>query len=94
MSGRYPVFTAHTKELEQMLCFTAGLEQRLRDKGKDSGEQFDCLLRVRRKCKDLLLEMYAEDSGIILMNSCDREWVRKIVGYVHDVILAENRIAG
>ena len=43
-SGTHPVFVSHTKELEQMLYFLADLQHRLQQKGKDSGEKYDCLI--------------------------------------------------
>ena len=58
--ARHPVFLSHAKELEQMLYFTAALQDRLKARNKDSGEKYDCLLRVRQKCADLLLQMYAK----------------------------------
>ena len=93
--ARHPVFLSHAKELEQMLYFTAALQDRLKARNKDSGEKYDCLLRVRRKCTDLLLQMYAEeDPTIILMNDPDARWVRLIVGYVQRVILKDQKKAG
>ena len=93
--ARHPVFLSHAKELEQMLYFTAALQDRLKAKGKAFGEKYDCLLRVRQKCADLLLQMYAEeDPAIILMDDQDAQWIRLIVGYVHRVILKDQRKAG
>ena len=93
--SKHPVFISHIKELEQMLYFTAALQDRLKARGKDSGEKYDCLLRVRRKCTDLLLQMYAEeDPTIILMDDLDAQWIRLIVGYVHKVILKDQKKAG
>ena len=93
-AGKHPVFVSHTKEIEQMLYFTADLQHRLQVKGQDSGEKYDCLLRVRAKCSDLLLRMYAEDSDIILMSDTDKWWVKKIVWFVHNVILKDQRKVG
>ena len=93
-AGRHPVFVSHTKELEQMAYFTADLQYRLECKGTYSGVMYDCLTRVRKKCAELLLRMYAEDSNIILLNSSDSWWVRQIVWYVHNVILKDQKKAG
>ena len=92
--GLHPVFVSHAKDLEQMLYFTADLQKRLQDKGKDSGEKYDCLLRVRRVCTDLLLKMYAEDSHILLMDDIDAHWVRLIAGYVQNVLKKDQQKAG
>ena len=81
--ARHPVFLSHAKELEQMLYFTAALQDRLKARNKDSGEKYDCLLRVRQKC-----------AAIILMDDLDAQWIRLIVGYVHRVILKDQRKAG
>ena len=92
---KHPVFISHAKELEQMLTFTADLQERLQRNGKDSGEKYECLLRVRRKCTDLLLRIYAEDDpAIILMDDLDTNWIRLIVGFVHKVILKDQKKAG
>ena len=90
----HPVFVSHAKEIEQMLYFTGDLQHRLQAKGKASGEEYKCLLRVRAKCADLLLRMYAEDSDIILLDDTDCWWVRNIVKYVHEIILTDQRKAG
>ena len=92
--GKHPVFISHTKELEQMLYFTADLQHKLQVKGKDSGEKYDCLLRVRRRCSDLILRMYAEDSSIILMNDNDYHWVKLIVSYVKKHLQQDQQKAG
>ena len=93
--GKHPVFLSHTKELENMLYFTADLQQRLQKRGKTSGEKYDCLVRVRRKCADLLMKFYAEeDPTIILMDDLDARWIRLIVGFVHKVILQDQQKAG
>ena len=87
--GTHPVFVSHTKEIEQLLYFVSGLQHRLRDKGKYSGVKYDCLGRVRRKCTDLLLKLYAEDSNIMLMNDLDHRWVILIVNFVKTVLLKD-----
>ena len=92
--GKHPVFVSHSKELEQMLYFVADLQQRLQKKGKDFGEKYDCLVRVRQRCTELLMKLYAEDSNIILMDDLDHHWIKLIVGYVHKVILKDQQKAG
>ncbi len=92
-AGKHPVFTSHAKEVEQMAYFAADLQHREEQKGNCSGEAYECLKNVRRRCADLLLRLYAEDDKIILMDDNDAWWVRKIVGYVHDVILQDQRKA-
>ncbi len=92
--GKHPVFVSHTKELEQMAYFLADLQYRLECKGLHSGVKYDCLRRVRTRCSELLLRMYAEDSDIILMSDTDNWWVRRIVWFVHNVILKDQRNAG
>ena len=92
--GKYPVYVSHAKEIEQLLYFTSELQHRLQRKGKASGKQYDCLCQVRRKCSDLLLKMYAEESDILLMDLNDREWVRKIVGYVETHLRNEKAKVG
>ena len=92
--GKHPVFVSHTKEIEALQYFAADLEHRLKLKGRDSGEQFDCLIRVRRKCADLLLKLYAEDSDIMLMDDLDSHWVRLIGRFVRDVLMSDQRKAG
>ena len=92
--GRHPVFVSHTKELEQMLFFLADLAERLRKKGKDTGEKFECLNRVRYMCSEILLRMYAEDTDVILLDELDNWYVRGIVSFVHDVILKDRKKAG
>ena len=91
--GMHPVFVSHAKELEQMICFTADLQYRQECKGIFSGTLYDCLIRVRRKCGDLLLKLSAEDSEIILLNDADNWWIRRIVWYVHNVILKDQQKA-
>ena len=93
-AGKHPVFVSHTKELEQMLYFLAGLQDRLKSCGRDSGEKYECLVRVRRMCAELLLKLYAEDSEIILMDDLDSCWIRLIVGFVHHEILQDQRHTG
>ena len=90
-AGTHPVFVSHTKELEQMTYFLADLQHRLQLKGKDSGEKYDCLLRVRKMCSELLLKMYAEDTDIILMDDLDHHWVQLIVSFVKNVLLKDQR---
>lgn len=93
-AGKHPVFVSHAKELEQMAYFTADLQYRLECKGLHSGVRYDCLRRVRTKCAELLLRMYAEDSDIILMSDTDNWWVRRIVWFVHNVILKDQQKVG
>lgn len=92
--GRYPVFVSHTKELEQMQYFTAGLQERQEKRGKNFGPGYECLLKVRRKCADLLLRMYAEDSDIILLDKTDHWWTQAIIHYVETVIPEGLKMAG
>ena len=89
--GRHPVYVSHVKEVEDLLYFVADLQEHLKDHGFGSGEQYDCLLRVRKKCRDLLLKMYAEDSDIMLMDDLDRRWIQLIVGFVEGVIPKDRR---
>lgn len=77
-----------------MASFLADLQYRVERKGLDKDDRYDILKRVRVRCSELLLRMYAEDSGIILMNDTDHWWVRKIVWFVHNVILKDQRSAG
>ena len=84
--GTHPVYVSHVKEVEDLLYFVADLQERLTKQGLNHGEQFACLLRVREKCRDLLLKMYAEDSDIILMDDEDRRWIELIVGFVEEVV--------
>ena len=92
--GMHPVFVSHTKEIEQLLYFVADLQHRLQLKGRDHGEKYDCLLRVRKKCQDLLLRMYAEDAEVMLMDDIDNHWVRLIVGFVRRELLKDTEKAG
>ena len=92
--GKHPVFVSHTKEIEQMAWFLSDLQHRLQAKGRDSGKEYDCLLRVKAKCSDLLLRMAAEDSEIILVSDRDNWWIRNIVGYIHDVVLKDRQKVG
>ena len=84
--GTHPVYVSHVKEVEDLLYFIADLQDGLTKLGLDHGEQYACLLRVREKCRDLLLKMYAEDSDIMLMNDEDRHWIGLIVGFVESVV--------
>ncbi len=93
-AGTHPVFVSHTKELEQMAYFLSDLQHRLQIREQDSGERYDCLVRVRKMCADLLLKMYAEESDIILMDDLDHRWVQLIVGYVKTYLLPEKQKAG
>ena len=92
--GTHPVFVSHTEEVEQLLYFLSDLQQRLQDSGKDRGEQYECLGRVRRKCTDLLLKLYTEDSPIMLMDDLDARWVQLITGFVRDRLQAGQQKAG
>ena len=93
-AGKHPVFVSHTKELEQMLYFVADLQYRLECKGTCSGARYDCLVKVRRRCTELLLRMYAEDGDIAMMSEYDNWWIRKIVWFVRNVILKDQKKAG
>ena len=93
-AGKHPVFVSHTKELEQMAYFAADLQHRLESKGLNSGVKYNCLRQVRTRCSELLLRMYAEDSEIILMSDTDNWWVRRIVWFVHNVILKDQKKVG
>ena len=84
--GTHPVDVSHVTEVEDLLYFIADLQESLTKLGLDHGEQFACLLRVREKCRDLLLKMYAEDSDIMLMDDEDRHWLGLIVGFVERVV--------
>ena len=92
--GKHPVFVSHMKEIEQMAWFLSNLQHRLQLKGQDKGEKYDCLLRVRAKCSDLLLKMAAEDTEIILVSDAENWWIRNIVSYVHDVVLKDRQKVG
>ena len=93
-AGKHPVFVSHTKELEQMAYFLADLQHRLEVRGQDSGEKYECLTRVRLKCSELLLRLYAEDSPVTLLNDVDNWYIRNIVWYVHNVILKDQKKVG
>lgn len=93
-AGRYPVFVSHTKEIEQLLYFVTDLQNRLKDKGQYSGPKYDCLTRVRRKCTDLLLKLYTEETNIMLMDDLDHRWTILIVRFVQNVLLKDQRKAG
>ena len=92
--GINPVFVSRAKEIEQMTYHVADLQHKLEVKGRAHGEPYECLCRIRRKCADLLLKLYAEDSNIMLMDDLDARWVRLIVNYVHTVLLKDKRQAG
>ena len=92
--GKHPVFVSHTKEIEQLAYFLTDLQHRLQLKGLDHGKEYDCLLRVRARCSELLLRMAAEDSDIILVSDRDHWWIRNIVGYVHDEVLKDRQKVG
>ena len=92
--GTHPVFVSHTKEIEQLLFFVTNLQERLRNKGTYSGLKYDCLTRVRRKCSDLLLKLYAEETNIMLMDDLDHRWVVLIVNFVKNVLLRDPQKAG
>ena len=87
--GTHPVFVSHTKEIEQLLFFVSNLQERLRNKGTYYGVRYDCLGKVRRKCSDLLLKLYAEETEIMLMDDLDRRWMQKIIGFVKNVIMKD-----
>ncbi len=87
--GTHPVFVSHTKEIEQLLFFVTNLQERLRNKGTYYGVRYDCLGRVRRKCSDMLLKQYAEESNIMLMDDLDHRWVVLIVNFVKTVLLKD-----
>ena len=92
--GRHPVYVSHVKEVESLMYFVIDLQEQLRSIGLDSGEQYDCLGRVRQKCRDLLIKMYAEDSEIMLMDDLDLHWIKLIVGFDRDVIQRDQLNAG
>ncbi len=93
-TGKHPVFVSHTKEIEQLSYVLADQEHRLRLKGLDSGKEFDCLLKVRARCSELLLRMAGEDSEIILVDDRDYWWVKNIVYFVHDKVLKDRKKTG
>lgn len=84
--GRHPVYVSHAREVEDLLDFVTDLQKKLLEKKLASGRQYDCLIRVQRKCRDLLLKLDAEDSEIMLMDDVDLAWMKKIVGFVKDVV--------
>ena len=91
----HPVFLSHTQDLEQMLYFLADLQHRLEVRGKNHGEKFDFLLKVRRRCQDILLQMYAEDEPYItLMNDSDYHWTKLFVDFLHREVLKDQRQTG
>ena len=93
-SRKHPVYVSHAKEVESLLYFVADLQEKLKEKGLDSGEQYSCLVRIRQKCRELLLRMYAEESNILLMDDNDLRWIKVIVGFDRDVIQQDERYAG
>lgn len=93
-SGKHPVFVSHIHEVEQMAFFLAQLQHRLQLQGKDSGEKYECLLRVRARCSELLLRLSAEESEILLADDRDHWWIRNIVSYVHREILKDRKKVG
>ena len=93
-TAKYPVFVSRAKEIEQMAYFTADLQYRLECRGIHSGVKYECLRKVRTMCTELLLRIYAEDSEIVLMDETDSWWVRKIVWFVHNVILKDQQKTG
>ena len=92
--GRHPVYVSHVKEVESLMYFVIDLQEKLKPLGLDSGDQYDCLVRVRQKCRDLLIKMYAEDSEIMLMDDLDLHWMKLIVGFERDVIQRDQLNAG
>ncbi len=92
--GRHPVYVSHVKEVESLMYFVIDLQEQLQSIGLDSGEQYDCLGRVRQKCRDLLIKMYAEDSDVMLMDDHDLHWIKLIVGFDRDVIRRDQLNAG
>ena len=93
-AGRHPVYVSHAKEVESLLYFVADLQTSLQEKGLDSGEQYSCLVRIRQKCRELLLRMYAEESNIMLLDDNDLRWIKLIVGFDREVIQQDERYAG
>ena len=93
-AGRFPVYVSHVKEVEQLLNFTTNLIYRQEQRGHNTGKEYKCLVRVRQKCADLLLRMYAEDDIIMLMDTRDRWWIQNIVEFVHEEILKNRKKAG
>ena len=74
-SRKHPVYVSHAKEVESLLYFVADLQEKLKEKGLDSGEQYSCLVRIRQKCRELLLRMYAQQSNILPMDDNDLRWI-------------------
>ncbi len=93
-AGKHPVFVSHAKELEQMAFFLADLQHRVESKGLCSGPKYECLKNVRQRCAELLLRLYAEDSNITLLDDNDNWWIRKIIWYLHEVVLKDRRNNG
>lgn len=92
--GTRPVFVSHAKEIEKLIYLTADLQHKLEVKGQASGAAYDVLCKVRRKCADLLLKLYAEDTDIMLMTDLDHHWVQLISGFVKDNLSSPKRKAG
>ena len=92
--GTRPVFVSHAKEIEKLIYLTADLQHKLEVKGQASGAAYDVLCKVRRKCADLLLKLYAEDTDIMLMTDLDHRWVQLITGFVRDRLQAGQQKAG
>ena len=82
--GTHPVYVSHSKELEPMLYFLASLQERRQKAGKDSGKEYECLIQTRKKCAELLMMLYAEDSDIILLDDIDYQWIRKLITFAQD----------
>ena len=90
----HPVYVSHAKEVESLLFFISDLQARLEEMGIRSGAQYECMVRVRQKCRDLLLKMYAEDSDVMLMDDTDLHWLKLIVGFDRDVVQKNQLNAG
>ncbi len=93
-AGRHPVFVSHTKELEQMTYFLADMQYRMECRGVHEGFKYDLVKKVRLRCAELLLRLYAEESDITLLDDTDFWWIRRIVWYVHNVILKDQKKVG
>ena len=92
-TGKHPVFVSHVKELEQMFSFIIDLQYRQECRGIFTGVLYDTLVRVRQKCGELLTTLSAAESDIIMLNEVDNWWIRRIVWYVHNVILKDQKKA-
>ena len=77
---------SHVKEVESLLYFFADIQEKLMSKGLYTGYDYACLSRIRLKCRDLMLKMYAEDSDVMLMNDTDLGWLKLIVGFDQAVV--------